>query len=85
MAPSDPIAFFNVQMGDLAESIGADVDVSLRLDFTRCAHHRRQIQALRLAGLHRDQILVALVNRKTHNGEQHNHCPPQSRLSSKSS
>ncbi len=65
-----PIAFLDVKLGDFAKSIRADIHISLRLDLARCAHHRNQIHALRLARLHRDHILVALINGETHDGGQ---------------
>ena len=58
----DPVAFLDVKPGDLAEGIGADVDVSLRLDLAGCAHNRSQVLSLRFAGLDRDHALAALVN-----------------------
>ena len=64
LSPLYPIAFFDVQLGNLAESVGPDIHIGLRPDFTGRAHHRNQIHALRLAGLHRDHILVALINSK---------------------
>ena len=63
-----PVAFLHVQLGDFSESVGADVDVGLRLDFTRCAHDRNQIQSLRPGRLDRDNIFAALVDAYTYAG-----------------
>src|SRR5207253_6857842 len=57
----DPIALFYIQMGDLSEGIGADIDVSLRLDLARGAHDGRKILPFSFAGLDRDHALVTLV------------------------
>ena len=68
----DPVAFFHIKPGNLAESIGADVDVSFWLDLARCADNRSQIHRLRFAGLHRDHALVALMNRNANNRQYEN-------------
>ena len=68
--PSYPVAFLDVKPGDLAEGVGADVDVSLRLDFSRCADNRSQVLACRFAGLHRDHAFAALVNGNTGNRQR---------------
>ncbi len=66
------IAFLNVQVGNLSVGVGADVDVSLRLNFTRSAHHRRQVLALDFSSLHRDHVLAALMHRDPDDdGQQH--------------
>jgi len=64
------IPFLNVQVGDLAISIGADVDIGLGLDFARGAHHRGQVLALHFTGLHHDHILAALIDRESDDGAQ---------------
>src|ERR1039458_6986584 len=60
------------QVGDLSVGIRADVDVRLRFDLTRSAHHRGQILPLHLPGLHRHYVLAALMNGKTDNDCEHN-------------
>ena len=57
------VTFLDVQLDDLAEGVGSDVDVGLGLDFTRRANHRGQGLFLHLAGLHRHQVFLALVDR----------------------
>ena len=61
------IALFHVQVGDLPESVGSDVDVILRFDFTRSADHRCQIQPLHLSGLDSGYVFAALMNGKADN------------------
>ena len=58
----DPVAFLHIKPGNLAEGIGADVDVSLRLDLAGGADNRSQIHRLRFAGLDRDHAFAALMN-----------------------
>ena len=65
-----PIAFLDIELGNLAEGIGADVHVDFRLDFTRSADNRGQIQPLCLARLNCDHILVALVHREADDRRQ---------------
>jgi len=56
------IAFLNVQVGNLSVGVGADVDVSLRLNFTRSAHHRRQVLALDFPVCTVTHVLAALMH-----------------------
>src|SRR5208282_2597546 len=67
------VAFFDQQMSDLAEGIGADVDVRLRPDLAGRAHHRGQILPLHFAGLYRDNVLAALVDRDADDDDQQGH------------
>ena len=61
------IALPYVEVGDLAESVRADVDVSLRFDLTRSAYHRGQILPLHFPRLYSCYILAALMNGKADN------------------
>ena len=65
------IAFFHVEVGDLPESIGADIDVNLWLDFSRCGHYRREVLADHFSCLHRNHALAALLDREPHNGQKY--------------
>src|SRR6266849_7568250 len=60
-----------VQLHDLAKRIGADVHIRLRLDLTRCAHHRSQVLLLCFARLHGNQVLMALVDGDAHDDDEH--------------
>ena len=45
--------------------------IGLRLYFARRAYHSRQVLALRFSGLHRGDVLTALMNRKRNDENQY--------------
>ena len=65
-----PIAFLHVEMGDLGERVGADVDVDLGLDLARRGNDGGQIFADNLAGLNGNDAFVALLDGESDNGQQ---------------
>ena len=74
LTPLHMIALLDVKMGDLSVGIGADVNVRLRLDFTRSAYHRCQIQVLGLTRLDCDYVLAALVDGESHDRDHEEQC-----------
>src|SRR5262249_33643540 len=66
------VTLFHVEVGDFAERVGSDIDVDLRLDFSRCSYHRGKVFTDHFARLNRYQTLPALLNREAHNPYQKN-------------
>ena len=70
LSPLYMIALLDIQVGDLAKGICADIYVRLRLDFAGGADHCSQILPLRLSSLHCDHVLAALMNGERDNDYQ---------------
>src|SRR5581483_11246157 len=64
------VAFLHIQLHDLAEGVGAEVDVGLGLDFARGGHHRVQVFHRDFAGLHGNNALLALLHGESDDHQQ---------------
>ena len=67
------LAFFHIQLDDLAEGVGPNVHVGLGLDFPRGGHHRSQVLRLHRADLHRHHALLVMDYGESNQRRQYHH------------